>query len=166
MARLIPDKNQPFQDKVYTPDYLAEAIVNHFKPWGHCLEPAAGRGAFVRAMNGFGVKSVEEYELDEGRDFLAAPEHNMFDWSISNWPWSIFRKFLQKNLLVADNIVTLVTLNHIFALKARLRDIKESGFYIREVLLVDTPKEFPQSGFQLGAIYLNYHSGDCKFSHL
>jgi hypothetical protein len=164
--KLIPLKNKPEADKVYTPDWLAEAIVNHYKPWGKCLEPCAGGGAFVRAMKKYGVASVIEYEIDRGQDFLLAPEDEKFDWSISNWPWSIFRKFLQKNMIVASNIVTLTTNNHIFSLKARRRDIKNAGFSIREELLMDAPKEFPQSGFQLSAILLTRQAGDCKFSEL
>lgn len=164
--KLIPAKNKPEADKVYTTDWLAEAIVNHYKPWGRCLEPCAGGGAFVRAMKKFGVASVTEYELDRGHDFLLAPEDEKFSWSISNWPWSIFRKFLQKNMIVADNIVSLTTNNHIFAMKARRRDIKEAGFFIREELLMDTPKEFPQSGFQLSAILLTKQRGGCKISYL
>lgn len=165
--KLIPAKNKPEADKVYTPNWLAEAIVRHYQPWGKCLEPCAGGGAFSRAMRiPSGVYSIAEYELDRGKDFLLAPEDEKFDWSISNWPWSIFRKFLQKNMIVADNIVSLTTNNHIFAMKARRRDIKEAGFYIREELLMDTPKEFPQSGFQLSAILLTKQAGDCKISYL
>jgi hypothetical protein len=56
-------------------------------------------------------------------------------------------------MLISTNIVFLITVNHIFT-KARLRDIEEAGFCVKEILLIDTPKNFPQSGFQLGAIYL------------
>ncbi len=167
--KLIPAKNKPEADKVYTPDWLAEAIVNHYKPWGSFLEPCKGGGAFVRAAKKFGLENITTCEIDEGYDFLEMrepPEGGKFNWSISNWPWSIFRKFLQKNMRVADNIVTLTTNNHIFAMKARRRDIKEAGFYIREELLMDTPKEFPQSGFQISAILLTKEKGDCKFSQL
>lgn len=167
--KLIPSKNQPEADKVYTPDWLAEAIIGHYKPCGSFLEPCKGGGAFVRAARKFGLTNITTCEIDEGYDFLEMMEpdrFDKFDWSISNWPWSIFRKFLQKNLKVADNIVTLTTINHCLCLKARLRDIKDAGYYIREVLLVDTPKEFPQSGFALGAILLNQEAGDCKFSYL
>jgi len=163
---LIPKKNSPESDKVYTPDWLAEAIVSHYKPRDKCLEPCAGGGAFVRAMKKYGVANVTEYELDRGQDFLLAPEEKRFDWSISNWPWSIFRKFLQKNLIMADNIVTLTTINHCLCLKARLRDIKEAGYYIQEVLMLDTPKEFPQSGFQLGAIHISKNKKDIRISYL
>jgi hypothetical protein len=38
--------------------------------------------------------------------------------------------------------------------KARIRDMREAGFHIEDILLLDMPKEFPQSGFQLGAVYL------------
>jgi hypothetical protein len=62
--------------------------------------------------------------------------------------------------------VTLTTVNHVISLKARLRDIKEAGYFVREILFMDTPKEFPQSGFALGAILLNKEAGDCKFSYL
>jgi len=51
------------------------------------------------------------------------------------------------------------------ALKARLRDMKENNYGIREVLLLDkTPKEFPQSGFQWGVVWIqkNY-KGKIKF---
>jgi hypothetical protein len=54
-------------------------------------------------------------------------------------------------MLLADNVVFLMTVNHAFT-KARLRDVKEAGFGIEEICLMDTPKEFPQSGFQLSAI--------------
>jgi hypothetical protein len=32
--------------------------------------------------------------------------------------------------------------------------MQEAGFGIKEIALVEMPKEFPQSGFQLGAIHL------------
>ena len=63
-------------------------------------------------------------------------------------------------------LVFLITINHIW-LKARLRDIKEKGFGIKEILLIDTPKTFPQSGFQFGVIHLSKnYIGDIKFSKM
>jgi hypothetical protein len=161
--KLIPKGGN---DRVYTPDWLAEAIVNHFKPFGSCLEPCKGGGAFVRAMKKFGITDIDTMEIDEGDDFLNDILFRQYNWSISNWPWSKFRAFLKGNLRVADNIVTLTTVNHVISLKARLRDIKEAGYFVREILFMDTPKEFPQSGLALGAILLNKEAGDCKFSYL
>lgn len=155
-------------DKIYTPDWLAEAIVNHYKPWGSFIEPCKGGGAFVRAAKNYGLTNITTCEIDEGYDFLQMrePSGEKFSWSISNWPWSKFRPFLQKNLRIADNVVTLTTVNHCLCLKARLRDIKEAGYYIQEILMLDTPKEFPQSGFQLGAIHLSKNAKDIKISYL
>lgn len=164
--KLIPSKNKPQADKVYTPDWLAEAIVNHYKPWGKCLEACAGGGAFVRAMEKFGVKSINTMEIDDGSDFLEDEFWAKYDFIVTNPPFSKFRAFLKKSMEVADNVVFLCTINHIFGLKARLRDIKEAEFYIREVLLCDTPESWPSSGFQVGAILLTKHKGDCKISYL
>lgn len=164
--KLIPAKNKPQADKVYTPDWLAEAIVNHYKPWGKCLEACAGGGAFVRAMEKFGVKSINTMEIDDGSDFLEDEFWAKYDFIVTNPPFSKFRAFLKKSMEVADNVVFLCTINHIFGLKARLRDIKDAGFYIREVLLCDTPESWPSSGFAVGAVYLSRKRGDCKISHL
>jgi hypothetical protein len=54
---------------------------------------------------------------------------------------------------VADNVVFLTTINHLW-LKARLRDLKERKFGIKEIIIIETPKTFPQSGFQMGIFHL------------
>jgi hypothetical protein len=53
---------------------------------------------------------------------------------------------------VADHVVFLMTINHAWT-KARLRITQENGFGLPMLLLVDTPRSFPQSGFQLGAVH-------------
>lgn len=171
MARkLNPSKNNPEADKVYTPYPLAKQIVDYFKPCGTILEPSAGpvgQQAFCSAITGLeGYKMVTWFELDEGLDFLNSEIDKKFNWSISNWPYSKFRAFLKKNMEVAKNIVTLCPINHVLGLKARLRDIDEAGFFIREILRVQKPDEWPSSGFEYAAIYLNKEPGDCKISKL
>ncbi|MEN9632053.1 MAG: hypothetical protein RL077_457 [Verrucomicrobiota bacterium] len=47
----------------------------------------------------------------------------------------------------------LFTINHLWP-RARLGDVKAAGFGLKELVLVDTPKNFPPSGFQLGAVHL------------
>jgi hypothetical protein len=160
---LIPSKNNAVSDRVYTPDNLAQKIVSYFKPFGKkCLDPCKGKGAFLNSFNNIGI-NADWCEIDEGKDFFQYNEK--VDWIISNFPWSIHRKFLQHSMSISDNIVTLVTVNHVIGLKARLNDVRDSGFFIREIITFPTPKEFPQSGFQLGAVYLNKKQGDCKFTH-
>lgn len=151
MPSLIPKGGN---DKVYTPDWLAEAIVKHYDPSGLALEPCAGDGAFALAMDKHMGHLCDYCEIDDGIDFFKANYLPVFNWVITNPPWSKFRAFLKESMRVADNVVFLSHVNA-FWLKARMRDIKEAGFGIKEIYMVPTPKEnWPQSGFQLGATHV------------
>jgi hypothetical protein len=90
-------------------------------------------------------------EIKRGRDFFAWTEP--VDWIITNPPWSQIRNFLHHAMTLADHVVFLLTINHLWT-KARLRDVREAGFGLREIVLVAMPASFPQSGFQLGAVHL------------
>lgn len=166
--RLMPKKNDPEADKVYTPTLLARRIVNHFKPSGRCLEPCCGRDSFAMALKGSElVTSVTTCELDFGEDFLTKDfGEQKFDWAVSNFPFSKYRPFLNRCMDLCDNILTLSTTNHTVSLKARRRDAKEKGFFIREICEIDTPSAFPQSGFSWSIIHLSKEKGDCKFTEL
>jgi adenine-specific DNA methylase len=128
-------------DKIYTPDDLAKFIVKHFKPKGRIVEPSCGEGVFLKYMK------ADWYEIDKGKDFFDCKD--TYDWAITNPPFSKMRKFLQHLYkLRVKNIVFLCPLNHIVGLKARVRDMIDSGYTLKKIILIDTPKEFPQSGFQ------------------
>lgn len=153
-------------DNVYTPDWLARAIMDHFKPDGKLLEPCRGKGAFYKLM----PKGSPWCEIAEGRDFMAYK--GRVDWVVTNPPWSELRAFLKKSMEVADNVVFLCLVNAIF-MKARMRDIREAGFVVNEILLVPTPKApWTQTGFCLGAVHIcKTSAGDtdgnlCRISHL
>ena len=134
-------------DIVYTPDFLAQLIVEWVKPSGVVLEPCAGGGAFVKALTNYGCE-VLQCEITEGTNFFDF--NKQVDWIITNPPWSDTRRFMLHSMTICNNIVFLITVNHVIALKARIRDIRQKGFWMTKCLLLDTPKEFPQSGFQLG----------------
>ncbi|HVU37253.1 MAG TPA: hypothetical protein VHC95_02880 [Opitutales bacterium] len=144
--RYQPNRNYNSNDVVQTPAELAKIIVDHFKPTGRVLEPCCGEGNFLRQMPG-----AEWCEISKGRDFFGWDKK--VDWIVTNPPWSQIRNFLQHSMALSDNVVFLVTVNHLWT-KARIRDIHGWGFGIKEILLVDMPKSFPQSGFQLGAIHI------------
>lgn len=177
---LQPNRNYVSNDDVQTPPELARRIVAHFRPRGRILEPCAGEGNFLRALQEHaggasrrsGAKAsrrgpsslvlgrrssrvppsrVHWCELKRGRDFFAWGKR--VDWVVTNPPWSQFRAFLQHGMRWADHVVFLVTVNHLWT-KARLRDIRAAGFGLKEILLVDTPASFPPLGFQLGAVHL------------
>ena len=157
-------KSQPHRDYksdnvVQTPPDLARRIVSHYKPTGRILEPCRGRGNFLAQMPG-----AHWCEISEGRDFF---EHSgQYDWIVTNPPWSLVRQFLQHSMKLAENIVFLMTVNHVWT-KARIRDVKERGFGLREICLVEFPESFPSSGFQLGAMhFLKGWAGDIRPSDI
>lgn len=91
--------------------------------------------------------------MTRGSDFFAF--HEKVDWLVTNPPWSLAKQFLQHSYEVADNIVFLITLHHVFDLRSRIADMEGAGFAIKEVLLCQTPgRPWPQSGFQLGVVHL------------
>ena len=153
-----PNRDYVSNDDVQTPPALARRLVAHFQPTGHILEPCSGGGHFLRALRAHSRRfaapdrqHVSWAEIKRGRDFFAWTQP--VDWIVTNPPWSEIRRFLQHAMTLADHVVFLVTINHLWT-KARLRDLRTAGFGLREIVLVDMPKSFPQSGFQLGAVHL------------
>lgn len=132
---------------IWTPDGLAKQIVDHFQPTGRILEPCKGGGAFERAMPG-----CDWCEISEGRDFFEIVGH--WDWIVTNPPFRMVPRFLDKAMECSDNIVFLCWLV-VFFTKARQRALMEAGFGMVEMLCVPTPpKPWPQSGFQVGATWI------------
>ncbi len=147
---LIPKKNPVTADIVFTPPELAVAIIEHYKPSGVLLDPAYGNGAF---FENFPKGAVTDWcEIAKNKDFFEYK--GKVDWVITNPPWSIIKEFLRHAYTLSDNIVFLAPITH-FVTKARLREMKEGSFAIKEILCVPTPKaNWPQSGFQLAAVHL------------
>lgn len=145
--KLQPNRNYKSNDDIQTPKELAKQLVEHFKPTGRILEPCKGDGNFLKHL----PKDSLWCEIKEGKDFMDF--NKQVDWIITNPPWSLIRPFLQQSMKVADNVCFLITINHLWT-KARLRDIKEAGFGIKEIFIFDTPISFPPLGFQVGMIHL------------
>ena len=143
--RFQANRDYVSNDDIQTPVELARLIVEHFQPIGRILEPCAGDGHFLQHLLG-----ADWCEIKRGREFLSY--QGRVDWIVTNPPWSQIRPFLQQGFAVADQVVFLMTINHAWT-KARLRIAREHGFGLRTLLLVDTPRSFPQSGFQLGAVH-------------
>jgi hypothetical protein len=144
---LQPNRDYDSNDDVQTPRALARMLVRHFRPKGRVLEPCRGDGNFLRFL----PRTAEWCEIKAGRDFFAWDKR--VDWIVTNPPWSQIRRFLQHAMTHADHVVFLLTVNHVWT-KARLRDIRTAGFGLRQIVLVDMPSGFPQSGFQLGAVHV------------
>ena len=144
-VRYQPNRNYVSNDDIQTPATLAKALVEALQPSGKILEPCAGEGAFLNVL----PLDTLWCEIKRGRDFL--DWKGRVDWVITNPPWSKIRPFLQHSFEVADNVAFLMTVNHAWT-RARLRDAKEAAFGMKRILLFETPRGFPQSGFQMGAV--------------
>ncbi|SFL58613.1 Helix-turn-helix domain-containing protein [Loktanella salsilacus] len=159
--RLVPGQNDAAADVVYTPRDLAYKIQQTFASEirGSVLDPARGDGAFYNAF----PEWVDKHwcEASEGQDFFdwSTP----VDWIVTNPPWSIFRDFLTHSLRIADNILFLAPLTH-YTTKSRVKLIADAGFAVKRIVMVPTPADWPASGFQLAAVWLQKGwKGPAKF---
>lgn len=85
---------------------------------------------------------------------------------MTNPPWSRLGDFMAHAMNLAENIVFLAPYPNLTT-KARLRRMQEAGYGFSEILHLETPKEWPQSGFQLVAARIQRGAGDnCKMSVL
>lgn len=153
---LIP---QGGNDRVYTPDELAVDVITHFvhqmRMDDIILEPCAGKGAFIRAFETCGLPHIIQLELDKGQDFFDFDKR--VDWIITNPPWSKARDFFKHGYTLSDNCIWLITVNHLIALKRRMQDMYDAKFGLKEIYYVPTPPApWPQSGFALGALHVQY----------
>lgn len=169
MSKLIPS-NTKREDCVQTPKEYAIAITNHFLPVGNILEPCRGDGVWYSVLEDYiqhekyPISTLDYCEILEDKDFFNYNKH--VDWIITNPPYSKMRDFIKHSMELAHNIVFFTSINHLW-LKARIRDINGEGFGIKEILLLNSPKEFPQSGFQMGCFYLQkYHEGNITLSNM
>tara|TARA_Y100000034_G_C6702185_1_gene309756 strand:+ start:129 stop:620 length:492 start_codon:yes stop_codon:yes gene_type:complete len=108
------------KDVVYTPSFVAEEIVQRYKPTGKVLDPCAGDGVF-RSL----IPNCLWCEVKEGKDFFDWNEH--VDWIIGNPPYSILNQWLQHSFSIADNIVYLLPIAKVFGSRKRLQMISDYG---------------------------------------
>lgn len=115
-------------DTVMTPPALAKRIVEHYKPSGTLLEPCRGTGSFYNQMPG-----ADWCEITQGRDFFDYKWK--VDWILTNPPYSIYDRFLEKCFEVADNVVLLVPLQKAFK-SLKNQKLVDSYGGLKEVLII------------------------------
>ena len=147
------------KDVVFTPEHVAVAMIEHFKPCGLVLDPCKGDGVFLRNMPG-----AKYCELQEGTDFFNFTDR--VDWIISNPPYSIYSEWLQHSFEVAENIVYLIPINKAFNSSAMLKATYDWGG-IAEIVHVGpgSKLKFPV-GFAVGAVhYKRGYQGAIVYRH-
>jgi len=146
-------------DIVYTPDWVAEDMIRHFRPAGRVLEPCKGGGAFLRAL----PPQAEWCEIEDGVDFFEW--RDPVDWVVSNPPYSLTRKWFRHSYGVADNLLYLVPLRNVFSGYGFVREIYDFGGIV-EIRVYGTGGKlgFPM-GNAVGAFQIKRgYTGECRFS--
>lgn len=107
-------------DQIYTPDWVAKDMCQFFNPIGKVLEPAAGNGVFLKYVK------ADHCEITEGTDFFNVRSH--YDYIIGNPPYSIFSRFLDHSLELADNIIFILPLFKVFNSQGTVNKIAKYGW--------------------------------------
>lgn len=90
-------------------------------------------------------------EIADGRDFFAFSEH--VDWTISNPPYSLTRRWFKHSYEIADQLVYLVPLRNVFSGYGFIREIHKFGG-IQEIRLYGTGGSI---GFPMGNAVGAFH---------
>lgn len=147
-ALLKTPADQNPNDVVFTPIEWARDIVGFFRPSGMCLDPCRGESAFFDEL----PEPKLWCEISEGVDFFEF--HEKVDWIISNPPYSLFSRWLDHSLKVADHIVYLIPVNKLLSSLQKLHKVYQFGG-IAHIRYYGTGRDagFP-FGFPVGAVYL------------
>lgn len=108
-------------DVVYTPDWCAKDMVDHFKPVGSVLDPCKGKGVFLDYL----PEGSDWCEITEGRDFFGWTKP--VDWVVSNPPYSLTRPWFRHSYEVAQNLLYLVPLRNVFSGYGFIKEIHDFG---------------------------------------
>ncbi|MCZ7862699.1 hypothetical protein O9X98_15090 [Agrobacterium salinitolerans] len=145
-----PPEQNP-NDVVFTPVEWAKDIVAFFQPSGICLDPCRGESAFFDQL----PEPKLWCEIAEGVDFFRF--HEKVDWIISNPPYSLFSRWLDHSLELADHIVYLIPVNKLLSSLQKLHKVYRFGGIVH-IRYYGTGRDagFP-FGFPVGAVYLKRH---------
>jgi hypothetical protein len=106
-------------DVVFTPEWVAKDMLDHFAPTGVLLDPCRGQGVFHDLM----PDGSPWCEITEGRDFMEWTDP--VDWVIGNPPYSM--TWFRHSYTIADHLLYLVPLRNVFSGYGFVREIHEWG---------------------------------------
>lgn len=116
--------------KHYTPKELALDLFQlvHVQQYDIVLDPASGDGAFPCDMS---------LDIQKGQDYLLQG-NIVYDWAITNPPYHLLWKFIEKAIEARKGFAFLVNINGINTLTPkRLTFLKDKGFYMRKLHVVN-----------------------------
>lgn len=159
MTKMNPANRAKGNDEIYTPEWCAKDMVQHFSPTGKILEPCKGAGVFTDLL-----PSADWCEIRLGKNFY--DYKTKVDWVITNPPYSDIRKFVLHSMSISDNIVFLIPVWKAFNAYGLQLESKKYG-NIHEIRWYGTGGKlgFPM-GNGVGAVYWKKNFfGDMKTSY-
>jgi len=144
------------KDIVYTPDNVAQEIIQWLQPSGLCLDPCRGDGAFYRHL----PEGSDWCEIEAGRNFFDYDKK--VDWIIGNPPYSCFELWLQHNFELATEIAYILPTNKVFQRQKIMKMINDYGG-IRGLVVYGSGSivGFP-FGFSVGTFHFSkWYHGEC-----
>lgn len=136
------------RDIVYTPEWVAADMVEHFKPNGIILEPCSGDGVFLRYLSG----DVHWCEIEKGKDFFQW--HKPVKYLFGNPPYNNLKAWLAHSFSIAENIVYLLPVTKIFNSYYQMLDVYQYGGIVGIRVYGQGTKLGWNMGFAVGAIHL------------
>lgn len=110
-----------FGDVVYTPGWVVDDMLTHFVPTGVVLDPCRGKGAFHDRL----PEGSPWCEITDGRDFF--DWHEPVDWIIGNPPFSQSSAWFRHSFDLAEHVLYVLPLRHMFSAYGRLTDLLAWG---------------------------------------
>lgn len=137
-------------DKVYTPEEVAQSIINSLPitTGQTVLEPCRGTGAFYNNFPSFCKKMW--CEIDDGKDFFKFDER--VNWIITNPPYSIYDEFIKHCFEIADNVVILAPAMKMTSALSRIKLYKEYGNPVKITFIGASRCGFP-FGFPCAVVW-------------
>ena len=129
-------------DNFPTPPWATRALIEHVIKTelqdAECLEPACGAGHMSRPLaEYFGTvysSDIADYGFGEVQDFLDKKEDRKYDWVITNPPFKLAEKFIEKALKISNKGIAVLV---------RTTFIESIGRYNR-LFSKSPPSEFAQ----------------------
>lgn len=149
--------------KHYTPKGLATDLFNlvPVKEGDIVLDPASGDGVFPCTLS---------LDIQSGEDYLIS--NIQYDWAITNPPYHLLWKFIEKATEARKGFAFLVNINGINTLTPkRLQFLKDKGFAMRRLHVINVKQWHGRYFFYIfqkeeGACELTWNTKLYSSSHL
>tara|TARA_R110000822_G_scaffold58401_6_gene146149 strand:+ start:4887 stop:5438 length:552 start_codon:yes stop_codon:yes gene_type:complete len=129
-------EKKALKDKIYTPDKIALKCFNkikyHLNKTDILYEPFYGKGAFYNLFEDYDRHYTE---IDMGLDFFKIDNDIKTDYIITNPPYSIITKILDKMFLLTNLRGFGLLVNNLTMTPERLCNIEEKGFYATDLYI-------------------------------